>query len=90
MYAVEFETTIDDGIVHVPEKYKELQKSKGHYSGRRINRTISHAAKTIPPRGYCRQNKYRGQYLFVSSRIGLEFAKMIILDTHIWLWWIND
>lgn len=28
MYAVEFETTIDDGIVHVPEKYKELQKSK--------------------------------------------------------------
>ena len=28
MYAIEFETSIDDGIVHIPEKYKALQKSK--------------------------------------------------------------
>jgi hypothetical protein len=28
MYAIEFETSIDDGIVHIPEKYKVLQKSK--------------------------------------------------------------
>ena len=28
MYAVEFETSIDNGIVHIPEMYKKLQKSK--------------------------------------------------------------
>lgn len=28
MYAVEFETSIDNGIVHIPEIYKKLQKSK--------------------------------------------------------------
>jgi len=28
MYAIEFETTIDNGIVHIPEIYKNLQKSK--------------------------------------------------------------
>jgi hypothetical protein len=28
MYAIEFETSIDDGIVHIPEKYKALQKIK--------------------------------------------------------------
>ncbi len=28
MYAVEFETRIDNGIVHIPEQYKALQNSK--------------------------------------------------------------
>ncbi len=28
MYAVEFETRIDNGIVHIPEHYKALQNSK--------------------------------------------------------------
>lgn len=28
MYTVEFETTIDNGIVHIPEIYTKLQKSK--------------------------------------------------------------
>ena len=28
MYAIEFETSIDEGIVHIPKKYKALQKSK--------------------------------------------------------------
>jgi hypothetical protein len=28
MYAVEFETRIDNGIVHIPEQYKTLQNSK--------------------------------------------------------------
>lgn len=28
MYAIEFETSIDNGIVHIPEIYKALQKSK--------------------------------------------------------------
>jgi hypothetical protein len=28
MYTVEFETSIDNGIVHIPEIYKKLQKSK--------------------------------------------------------------
>ena len=27
MYAVEFETHIDNGIVHIPARYKELQNS---------------------------------------------------------------
>ena len=25
MYAVEFETTIKNGVVHIPKKYKDLQ-----------------------------------------------------------------
>ena len=28
MYAIEFETSIDNGIVHIPEIYKEILKSK--------------------------------------------------------------
>ncbi len=28
MYAIEFETSIDNGIVHIPEIYKKIQKSK--------------------------------------------------------------
>jgi hypothetical protein len=28
MYAIEFETSIDNGIVHIPEIYMGLQKSK--------------------------------------------------------------
>lgn len=28
MYAIEFETIIDNGIVHIPEIYKKIQKSK--------------------------------------------------------------
>jgi hypothetical protein len=28
MYAVEFETRIDNGVVHIPERYKTLQNSK--------------------------------------------------------------
>ncbi len=28
MYAVEFETRIDNGIVHIPEQYKTLQNSR--------------------------------------------------------------
>ena len=27
MFAIEFETTIDNGIVHIPKIYKNLQKS---------------------------------------------------------------
>ena len=28
MYAVEFQTTIENGIVHIPEEYKDLQDKK--------------------------------------------------------------
>ncbi|MDD5114479.1 MAG: hypothetical protein PHC94_10715 [Methylobacter sp.] len=28
MVAIEFETSIDNGIIHIPETYKELQKNK--------------------------------------------------------------
>ena len=28
MYAVEFETRIDNGVVQIPERYKALQNSK--------------------------------------------------------------
>ena len=28
MYAIEFETSIDNGIVHIPEIYKKILKSK--------------------------------------------------------------
>jgi hypothetical protein len=28
MYAIEFETTIDNGIVHIPEIYKKAKKQK--------------------------------------------------------------
>jgi hypothetical protein len=28
MYAVEFEACIDNGIVHIPERYKALRNSK--------------------------------------------------------------
>lgn len=30
MYAIEFEASIDNGIVQIPEIYKELQESKNH------------------------------------------------------------
>jgi hypothetical protein len=29
MYAVEFQATIENGIVHIPKKYKDLQKKRG-------------------------------------------------------------
>ena len=28
MYAVEFQTAIENGIVHIPKKYKEIQDTK--------------------------------------------------------------
>ena len=29
MYAVEFETRIDNGVVQIPERYKALQTARG-------------------------------------------------------------
>ena len=63
MYAVEFETTIKNGIVHIPKEYKDLQEkqevrflimydSDGEYKTNTKERKKEMSAISIDTRGF--------------------------------------